>query len=82
MGAHVTPEYPDRAEEVDAGSDADFQVPKHLYSGGGGTVEVIPYRPDGASAITVVLPAGGVVPFRVRGYRTSGSDATDLLAVS
>lgn len=72
--------FPNNAVAVDvSGGDVTFTQARTIYAGGAGNVAATPW--GGGSDITVTVPAGGVVPVRVRVVKQSGTTATALLSV-
>lgn len=72
--------FPDNAADVDvSGADATFGQASTVFVGGAGAVVVQPW--GGGADVTFTIPAGGVVPVRVRIVRNSGTTATLLKRV-
>ena len=80
MAQPTTPRFPDRAVAVTP-SDATILPPSTIYVGVGGDVAVEPWTGD--NTVTFVgLPAGAIVPVRVRRVLATGTTATNLVQVS
>jgi hypothetical protein len=63
--------------------DTDYATESTIYVGVAGTVVVVPWKPEGAAAVTFKgLSAGMVVPVRVRSVVAAGTTATDLVRIS
>lgn len=61
-------------------SDADtFAQPVAVYVGGAGTITVTPANLQ--ADVTLTMPAGSIVPFRVVAVKATGTAATLLVAV-
>lgn len=72
--------FPDNALAVDvSGGDVTFTEAKTVYCGAAGTVAVRPW--NGSSDVSFTIPAGGVVPVRVRIVRQTGTSSTGLVAI-
>lgn len=56
-----------------------FAVPVTVYVGGAGVVSCVPA--NGNAAVSVTVPAGQLVPFRVAKVNATGTTATLLVAV-
>lgn len=61
-------------------SDVDaFASPVSVYVGGAGVVSCVPV--NGNAAVSVTVPAGQMVPFRVSQVLATGTTATLLIAI-
>lgn len=74
--------YPPHASAVTPSDSSNFDVASTVYVGVAGDVVVIPWYPDGASAVTFVgLPAGATIPCLVRRVNSTGTTATNMVRV-
>lgn len=79
----IVPAFPDNAFAITPSDANDFSAPVTVYVGGAGTVTVVPWakrNEAGPPTVSCVVPAGGLVPFRVARVMAA-TDATELLAV-
>lgn len=69
---------PDNGQAITP-SDADtFAIGVEVYAGGAGVVVCTPWGRD--ADVSVTVPAGGKVPFRVKAVKATGTTATLLVA--
>lgn len=74
--------YPPHAAAVTPSDSVNFDVASTVYVGVAGDVTVIPWYPDGASAVTFVgMPAGGTVPVLCRRVNATATTATTMVRV-
>lgn len=77
----ITTTMPDNAIALDvSAADAEFPFPVHIWVGGAGNVKVVPANAVSGN-VTITMPAGMPIPFRVRAVISSGTTATALIAV-
>lgn len=74
--------YPPHAEAVTPSDSVNFDVASTVYVGVTGNAAVIPWYPDGATAVTFVgLPAGSTIPVLVRRVNSTNTTAASLVRV-
>jgi len=78
---------PDPAESAAAltpnnGVDLSPNSPRGLYVGGGGDVTVVMFNnPDGETVLFAAVPAGSILPIRVKRLMATGTTATSIVAL-
>ena len=79
---HRVTAFPDRAVAVTPSDSAanNFPEPCTVYVGGAGDVVVLPWGSD-AVVTFVGMPAGSVVPVRVKRVNSTSTTATDMVRV-
>lgn len=76
----TTPLFPSSAIAL-AVADTDFS-PGHIYVGGLGSVVVVPAEgPSTATVTFAAVPPGTVIPCQVKGIKSSGTTATNLVLI-
>ena len=72
------------AESINVVTPADAtdlaEVARALYVGGTGNLSVV--RLDGTTVAFVGVPAGTILPIRIRGVNQTGTTATDIVALA
>lgn len=78
----VVPIMPGCAAAITKSDTDTFSSPVHVYVGGAGTVTAVPEGAGAAGAgVAFEAPAGIVLPVRVWAVKSTGTDATDMVAV-
>lgn len=73
------PVLPDAAKAITPSDTDTFAQPVAVFVGGAGVVVCTPA--NGASDVSITMPAGSIVPFRVLAVKATSTTATLLVAV-
>ncbi|CAB4182498.1 hypothetical protein UFOVP1077_8 [uncultured Caudovirales phage] len=74
---HAVTAFPNNAEV--AATDVDYTTESTIYVGGAGNVTVTPLGNE--VDVTFIMPAGSVIPVRVKRVLSSGLTATGLVRI-
>jgi hypothetical protein len=68
------------SEAVAGAADVDFPTASLLYIGGAGNITVTPWSNSAGGTVTfTAVPAGTVLPLRVKRYASAGLTATNIV---